>query len=404
MKQVRLKSRRGEVKRIWMKLFVAGLLCASLGEVGVAATPSWTLLTTSSGGGNYESVARYSPAVVYNPASNKMIMFGGAIGGGPNGFTNFSDLWVETNANGIGGTGTWNELIANGDPSSPSPRHGQLAVFDAANNRMILFGGCEGGCLPVANDVWVLSNADGTAGSPTWQQLSPTGTPPAARTWGAAVYDPNSNSLIIFGGQDGGGCVVGCTYSDTWVLSNANGLGGTPAWTQLSTTGGPPPGQYGPSAVYDSVNNVMTVFGGDSGSTGKALNSVWTLSHANGQGGTPVWTNIVAQGASGSPPSRAFHTAIYDPGSNRMTVFGGSNSNNQSNILVLNDAWVLDNANGIGGTPAWSKLAVTGKLPAQRDSHGAVYDSTNNRMIVFGGTGPEGYFYSTWVLTDANGE
>ena len=397
--------RHDAINAIGTILVLAASLCVCWTSAAIAGTPSWTVLTTS--GSGFETIARYSPAVVYNPASNRMIMFGGIIDISPippaTNPINYNDLWVETNANGLGGTGTWINFIANGDPSSPPPRHGQLAVYDATNNRMILFGGCEGGCLPVTNDVWVLSNADGTTGTPIWQQLNPSGAAPAARTWGAAVYDAGSNSLIIFGGQNGGGCVVGCTYSDTWVLSNANGLGGTPAWTQLSPTGGPPPGQYGPSAVYDSVNNVMTVFGGDSGTTGKAVNSVWTLSHANGQGGTPVWTNIVAQGAPGSPLNRDFHTATYDPGSNRMTIFGGENSNNASNILVFNDAWVLQNANGIGGTATWSKLAVSGKLPATRASHGAAYDAVNDRMIVMGGSGPEGYFYSTWVLTDANG-
>lgn len=400
MKQGRLWSGQSEVKQFWMRLFVASLLCASWTRAAVAAAPGWTLVAPSCC--SFETIDRWSPAIAYNATSNRLVMFGGGADDGTGG-VNLNDLWVETNANGLGGAGSWINLIANGTAGSPSARHGELAVYDEVNNRMIVFGGCEGGCLPVLNDVWVLSNADGATGTPTWQQLNPSGSAPAPRTWGAAVYDPNSNSLIIFGGQNGAGCVAGCTYSDTWVLSNANDLGGTPAWTQLSPAGGPPPGQYSPSAVYDSVNNIMTVFGGDSGRTGKAVNSVWTLSHASGQGGTPVWTNIVAQGAPGSPGSRAFHTATYDPGSNRMTIFGGSNSNNQSNILNFNDEWVLDNANGIGSTPAWSRLAVTGKLPAQRYSHGASYDSTNNRMIVFGGAGPEGYFYSTWVLTDANG-
>src|ERR1035438_8583886 len=37
--------------------------------------------------------------------------------------------------------------------------------------------------------------------------------------------------------------------------------------------------------------NVLTIYAGDSGSTG--LSDVWTLSHANGTGGTPAWTHIV---------------------------------------------------------------------------------------------------------------
>jgi hypothetical protein len=49
---------------------------------------------------------------------------------------------------------------------------------------------------------------------------------------------------------------------------------------------------------------------------------VWTLTNANGLGGTPAWTllNVPANGPSG----RAAFTAVYDPGSNRMMVFGGS--------------------------------------------------------------------------------
>ena len=40
------------------------------------------------------------------------------------------------------------------------------------------------------------------------------------------------NWMMIFGGC--GGC------TDPWVLANANGLGGTPTWTQLSPSDGPP--------------------------------------------------------------------------------------------------------------------------------------------------------------------
>ena len=117
------------------------------------------------------------------------------------------------------------------------------------------------------------------------------------------MYDAASNRMIVFGGQNGGGA-GGATYPEVWVLTNANGLGGTPSWTQLSPTGGPPPGQYGPTAVYDAVNNRMTVFGGAAQASGILTNAVWVLSHANGLGGTPAWTNIVANGAAGAPPAR----------------------------------------------------------------------------------------------------
>jgi hypothetical protein len=312
-----------------------------------------------------------------------------------------NDVWVETNANGLGGTGAWSNLIPNGTAGSPPGRINHSAVYDVANNRMIIFGGCLGGCLPVDNAVWVLSNANGVGGTPTWTQLFPTGGPPPARQGHQAVYDPNTNSMIVWAGQDGGGNPCG-TFADVWVLSHANGLGGTPNWTQLSTSGGPPPGQYFPTAVYDSANNVLTVFGGDGlvGTTCGLTNAVWALSHANGTGGTPVWTNLVPQNTHGAPSSRLATFGIYEPDTNTMTIFGGSARNG-----AVNDTWVLSHANGIGGTSIWTKLSPPRTIPlaATRWNNGG-FDSVNDRMIMFGGSYSEGPLWSTWVLADPSGQ
>jgi hypothetical protein len=344
--------------------------------------------------------ARENHSAVYNSGTNQMIVFGGNL------YTpagNQNDVWLMNNANGATGTPSWIAEIPNGSPGAPAPRHSHIAVYDGVNDRMIVFGGCLEGCLPVANDTWVLINATGAGGTPTWQQLSPTGGPPAARALPTAVYDQVNNRMTIFAGQNGGGS--GGYYSDAWVLTNANGLGGAPAWTQLSPVGGPPLGLYGASAVYDQANNVMTVFGGLGPAQAQPTNAVWTLSNANGLGGSPVWKRIVANGASGSPARRAFHTATYDPGSNRMTIYAGQNS---TLGMDFGDVWVLENANGMGGAAAWVKLTVTASArltPTSRDSHTAVYDPGTNRMIVFGGglNLVDGISFGTWALTDANG-
>jgi hypothetical protein len=207
--------------------------------------------------------------------------------------------------------------------------------------------------------------------------------------------------MIVWAGQNGGGSGCG-TYSDVWVLSHANGLGGTPNWTQLSTNGGPPPGQYFSTAVYDSANNVLTVFGGIGllGTHCGPTNAVWALSHANGTGGTPVWTNLVAQGTPGSPSNRLATFGIYEPNTNTMTIFGGS-----TGPRAQNDFWVLSHANGIGGASTWTRLAAPQPLPiaATRWNNGG-FDSVNNRMIMFGGGFSEGPLWSTWVLTDPSGQ
>src|ERR1019366_2427734 len=98
-------------------------------------------------------------------------------------------------------------------------------------------------------------------GTPTWSQLSLSGAAPGPRIFHSAVYDPASNRMIVFGGNN---CFTAGAqfYNDVWVLSNANGLGGAPAWTQLSPAGAPPSPREHLSAVYDPTNNIMIIFGG----------------------------------------------------------------------------------------------------------------------------------------------
>src|SRR5208283_1715909 len=97
---------------------------------------------------------------------------------------------------------------------------------------------------------WVLSNANGLGGTPTWTQLSPTGSTPTARAGHTAAYDYINNRMIIFGGLGSNN-----NLNDVWVLSNANGLGGTSAWIQLTTSGNALTPRDTHSAVYDNANN-----------------------------------------------------------------------------------------------------------------------------------------------------
>lgn len=293
-------------------------------------------------------------------------------------------------------------LIPNGAAGAPVARAAHAAVYDPGSNRMIVFGGetcAPNDCTAVGNlhDVWVLTNANGQGGAAVWTQLSPSGTPPAPRCEHTAVYDSQNNRMIIFGGE-------GATlFSDVWVLTNANGLGGTPAWIQLAPNGTMTGGVAAASAVYDQVNNVMSVFGGAIVANTAYTNSVWTLSNANGLGGTPQWTNIVANGASGSPAQRAGHSAVYDSTGNRMILFGGVAYTGPRSFEGYNDVWVLAGANGLGGAPAWSQLKPHGVAPGTRCEHTAVYDEGANQMMIFAGINSDPVYFAIWVLSHANG-
>lgn len=313
----------------------------------------------------YGPQPRFAHTGVYDLTTNQTIVFGGQ---DPATNTDLNDLWLVSTGTDKHITDT--SMTANG--TLPSPRYGHVAIYDPNSNNMTIFGGGTGTPGPCVNDTWLLEGANGTDGSPTWVEMSPPGTLPTERIHAAAVYDPNTNSMIVFGGNN-------CSksyFNDVWVLSNANGVGGTPAWTELAPSGTLPTTRESCSAVYDSVNNVLIIYGGDAGGT--PLGDVWTLSNANGTGGTPQWTELSPTGT--APMARTGVQGIYDSVNNRMTVFGGFYKS-----VTLTDTWVLTFANGIGGTPAWVQIKPTGTAPSL-GYYSAVYDSSADIMIVFAGS------------------
>ncbi|HEY5871338.1 MAG TPA: Ig domain-containing protein, partial [Candidatus Tectomicrobia bacterium] len=145
-------------------------------------------------------------------------------------------------------------------------------------------------------------------GSPQWLALSTAGTPPPQRGEVApGVYDPLSNRLIVFGGLTTHNALLG----DVWVLSNANGLGGTPTWTPLAPGGPPPTPRGAQSVVYDANSNRLLVFGGmvAVGSPALFTQDVWALTHANGLGGPPEWVTVATSALTVLSDKAAFFAA-----------------------------------------------------------------------------------------------
>lgn len=197
-----------------------------------------------------------------------------------------------------------------------------------------------------AQDVWALTNANGIGGTPTWIQLAPLGTPPGGR-WVNPIdnaYDAASNRLIIYGGVKGKPNDR-FTYGDSWVLTNANGLTGTPVWQQLNPTGSLPVARVGASAFYDSATNRLGIYGGtfDPGDF-PTLSDTWVLSNANGIG-IPFWQQVLPQGT--VIPGRRYGQGVYDRLRNIMSVYGGQLTAGAS-LPTTSETWALSNANGLG--------------------------------------------------------
>jgi hypothetical protein len=286
--------------------------------------------------------------------------------------------------------------------SPPATGYGVQVNYDAANNRLIAF--LSRVDMLASDEVWVLTHANGLGGTATWTQLLPTGTAPTIN-WGAtAVYDSRTNELIVYGGCSGD---CGSVLPGVYVLTHPNGLGGAPAWSQSTTNNSEARALQ--SAVYNSSNKRMVTFGGELGFFGTSQNDTRVLLGANRSMST--WDTLATSG--GPPGVRDAHSAVYDKLYNVMTTFGGENLISTCcpySISDYNDVWTLSNADGSGtATATWTQLSPIGTAPPPRANHSGVYDSTRNIMYVFGGSQFSDSTQSTtilgdlWKLTNANG-
>ncbi len=298
----------------------------------------------------------YASSAIYDPLRDRMVVFGGF--SGDDGARN--EAWAFT----LTESPAWTAIVPSGSP--PPARAGHTAIYDPVRDRMVVFGGLDD---IYRNDVWALS----FSGTPSWSELTPSGSPPPGRYLHTAVYDPLRDRMVVFGGYDG-------TYrSDTWALSFAGG----PSWSPLTPAGIAPAGRYGHAAIYDPLRDRMLVFGGIDTSR-HYRDDVWTLILS----GDPEWDAITP---SGSPPSgRAVHTAIYDPIRDRMVVFGGIDAG----YPYPKDSWELT----LSGSLAWNELTPSGTVPLGRYGHTSIFDPIRDRMVVFGGIDGVTH-HDVWALT-----
>lgn len=349
---------------------------------------------------------RAAHVAVFEPAGSRMIVFGGE---GPDGL--LGDLWSFSTA-----THTWTPITALGTP--PRARSGASAIYDPVRRRMLLFGGFDGA---EKNDVWSLS-LDGT---PTWNELAPSGAPPLPRDHHSAVYDPWFDRMVVFGGRDGSQF-----FSDASTLT----LHATPAWGHPFT--GATAARAGHVAVVDTWNRRMFVTGGtgtggDLGTTavlrldatpswsssipvptiagsvyqpapdgsGSAFDSRRGRLYGFTGGGLDLYTSvfnpgwIYVPGAGGTtPPYREGCAAVYDSYSDRMVMFGGTLL---GGTTPLDEVWVKP----AGGMGSWMRLAPLGPTPGGRSRAALLDDPIRHRVLLFGGTASGVLFSDVWALS-----
>ena len=251
----------------------------------------------------------------------------------PDGSTG-SRVWLLDDASGAGGPPAWTSYETEGGPDLASAR----GAYDIPDDRLIVLGRCAGSCGG-AIQAWILENASGS-GEPAWRLVSASGAPPERDALRAGPFRVGQPSLSLR------------RYRRQWCAArrlvearrrNRRGLVDT-ARTR---------GRAAESARRGQSRGRRRTATGSSCSAAPspmttATNEVWAL---EGLGSAhPVWRRIETE-AGPAPAPRFGHAAVFDAGTGRLLVFGGTTPGIADNTnFVFSDAWLLD-----GRT--WTRIA-----------------------------------------------
>ncbi len=211
-------------------------------------TGAWSEIGT--GDGPRPSV-RYGTSAVFDGEGRLLVSHGFTFEG------RFDDTWALDLE-----TGAWTDVSPPEGEVRPLKRCLHEAVWDAANGRMLLFGGCSSGVGPCPQgDLWAFDPA-----ARVWTELSPAAGP-AARSNPALVIDPaNARALLLHGLTENGNA------ADAWALALDHAEA---TWTEVAPTadGDVPAARFSHDAAI--LGDRLYLFGGNG--DGGALADLWAL-------------------------------------------------------------------------------------------------------------------------------
>ncbi|KRE83785.1 hypothetical protein ASG89_11745 [Paenibacillus sp. Soil766] len=215
---------------------------------------------------------------------------------------------------------TWQEQL---DLTSPSKRKGAAMAYDPATGKVLLFGGEEkSGALLGDTWLWDGMNAE-------WEQVTGLPSSPIAR--GGAQLAYNGEQLVLFGGYSGSGGSKNL-QDDTWLWNGTS-------WTEVNPAV-KPPAAYGGQMAFDGQTAVL--YGGNAGSITKEYTSegtkvTKTVTHDDSSPLLWKWDREAKSWSSTNGPEaygRWGQAMAYD--GRRVVFFGGERDyvHNYNNELV----------------------------------------------------------------------
>lgn len=306
--------------------------------------PRWSVLSES----GFVPVRPYQSTIVLDTLRDRLLVVGNLVGDGA---PSTLGVWALNLSGGL----TWDVLETQG---APGWRSGHSSVYDAAHDRLLVFGGM-GQSLGsrYLSDVWELSLA-----TLQWTERPSNGSGPSGREGHGVIYDPERQRMLMFGGHDE---VNGRRFwNDTWALS----LGDTLAWSEIPATGPLPGARSAFGSVYDPVRRRMLVHGGINAESGIEPDNLWALS----LDGPPEWVQIQAED---TLRGRSYPLDAYDPVGDRFLACGGAGYPQVSALSLA--------------TPTrWDALLPPRPMltPGPRTGNAVVRDSRRDRFVVAGGS------------------
>lgn len=237
--------------------------------------------------------------------------------------------------------------------------------YDPINECILLFGGAQSGATDFIryNDLWKYDYS-----TDTWTEIN-LSVKPSGRLNTPAAYEPDTNQLIIYGGDS--------TDSEPqmWAFSLEDY-----SWRRLHPTNMPSPGRANTPLVYDEKSNKIIMFSGE-GHDNTFPSDTWAYDVTRNS-----WTRMAPNG---SPHGRYGHALFYDPANEAILMFGGRWIEG-SNDGYYTDLWKYDY-----GSNSWTLLEENLPLNA-----GAFYSysvsSLDGICTIFGGTNWREFFDETW--------
>ncbi len=230
-------------------------------------------------------------------------------------------------------------------------RFSAAAVYDENSERILLFGGNDG---DYKNDLWSFNGIE-------WEEIECGADKPNGREQHAMAYDAERSKVVLFGGVD---IYKPGSYGDTWEWNGSE-------WIQRYPTNSPPP-RHRHAMAYDSIRQKTVLFGGLFGD--EPYNDTWEWDGINW---TMIETSIDPGGVCG-------HSMVFDSVSGKVILFGGT----------VNDVWEWDGV-------AWTMAETTCDKPEKRWRAGMIYDEERHKIVVFGGLTPN-YVDETWEWDGQN--